>query len=159
VCVCVSRLTSREHPWWWLVCTDAGSLQLPWLVKAAYLCARFRCSSSLLHVVRHLAVRLMSACVRHVHQVELEDEEANESDEDIPSIATPAAAAAAAAAAATAAVAAAPAAPAAPTPPPPRYRHEWYQTQDKVTVSVFARGVPASDVQVPPAAPLPFDIS
>ena len=95
--------------------------------------------------------------MRHVHQVELEDEEADESDEDIPSIATPAAAAAAAAAAPAPA---APAAPAAPTPPPPRYRHEWYQTQDKVTVSVFARGVPAGDVQVPPppSAPLPFDI-
>jgi hypothetical protein len=76
------------------------------------------------------------------HQVELDDEASDESDDAIPSIATPAA------------PPAAPVTAAPPAAPPPRFRHEWYQTQDKVTVSVFARGTPAADVQVlPPSMP------
>lgn len=35
-----------------------------------------------------------------------------------------------------------------PKPEPPKFRHEWYQTPQKVTVEVFARKMPAEAVHV-----------
>eukprot|EP01104_Vermistella_antarctica_P008970 TRINITY_DN2296_c3_g2_i1.p1 TRINITY_DN2296_c3_g2~~TRINITY_DN2296_c3_g2_i1.p1 ORF type:complete len:380 (+),score=131.00 TRINITY_DN2296_c3_g2_i1:38-1177(+) len=83
---------------------------------------------------------------------ELDDEENDDEDDDDVPAPAPAAAAVVAAAAAPAAAAAAaiPAAAAVPAPAPvvevpvkapPLYRHEWYQSDSYVTISLFAKGI------------------
>lgn len=87
-------------------------------------------------------------------EVEIADEEEAD-DEEVSqppstssgSVAQPSVAAVAHASAPPAADTA-PAEASAPPYTPRQYRHEWYQTQDKVCVSVFAKKVPAEHVQV-----------
>eukprot|EP00240_Pyramimonas_obovata_P003868 CAMPEP_0118921870 /NCGR_PEP_ID=MMETSP1169-20130426/1010_1 /TAXON_ID=36882 /ORGANISM="Pyramimonas obovata, Strain CCMP722" /LENGTH=376 /DNA_ID=CAMNT_0006862661 /DNA_START=156 /DNA_END=1286 /DNA_ORIENTATION=- len=85
-------------------------------------------------------------------EVEIADEEEEEEEEEGSSQAQPSSIATSSVVAPPSVTPAAPSAPApteapAPAYTPVVYRHEWYQTQDKVCISVFAKQAPAAHVK------------